>query len=258
MTYSTYRPTFEDVTELLHPTKSYQEGDPRTQYWLKDGVVHFHDRAVEGAASTSFRFFLSGVAADSKHCYFNARLMRSLDSASLREHSFAYHGDKNGIRTLTAELKGADVATFAALDSGIRTIPGGVFPYILIASGYAKDKNRAYFCDGGNAMPVVKADPASFEAIADSFAADDRFVFWGRASLPKVKRHSWRRLAGAFSTDGVLVYSCNRIIDGADPETFTVYPDKLDMFCYARDKHSYYGGSERVSRAEVERRVGDA
>lgn len=258
MTYSTYRPTLDDITRLLRPTETYHEGDPRTQYWLKEGVVYFRDRALEKADPASFRFFISGFATDGKCCYYNARVLRALDSVSLRAYSFAYHGDEHSVRTITAEVNGADLNTFVALDSGIQTIPGGVFPYILIASGYAKDTNKAYFCDGGNAMTIAKADPASFEVLADSFAADDKTVFSGRAALPKVKRQGWQRLAGEFSTDGIHVYCRNRIIQGADPESFVVYPDPLDMFCYARDKHACYGGSRRISQEELEKRLSDA
>jgi hypothetical protein len=154
-------------------------------------------------------------------------------------------------------LGGADVPTFRALDSGIKAISGGAKPYILFPCGYAKDKNRAYFCDGGNAMPVVKADPGSFEVKADKYALDDRFVFWGRASLPKANRTTWRRLGGSFSTDGVRVYGGSKIIEGADPETFTVYSDRFNEPYYARDKHSYYRGLSSISQSEFEKWVPD-
>lgn len=258
MTYSLYRPSFADTTEVLRPSETYREGDPRTQYWKKHGLVYFHDQVVHNSDSASFLFYLSGIAADRNGCFYNARRKPTLDPSSLRAYSFAYFGDAHGVRTRTAEVKGADVQSFKALDSGIRTIPGGEMPHILIACGYAKDRDRVYFCDGGNAMPVMKADPQSFEAIADEFGADARHVFHGRASLPKANRPTWRRLAGAFSTDGVRVYSRNYVVEGADPDSFTVYPDRWDGHCYASDRDSYYGGRNKITRAEFERAVGDA
>jgi hypothetical protein len=257
MTHAFYSPAFAETTAEFRPTETYVEGDPKAQYWTKYGVVHFHDHVVAGSDSTSFRFYISGLAADRHRSFLNGRVCRFLDPTSLRALSFAYHCDERSVRTNTAEVKGADVSTFMALDRGIRTIPGGVFPHILIASGYAKDKNRAYFCDDGNAMPVVKADPASFEVLAESFAGDERSVFWGRASLPKADRPNWQRLAGAFSTDGTRVYSRNYIVEGADPSTFVVYPDRLDGFSYARDKNFFYGGHHKISSSEFERGVGD-
>jgi hypothetical protein len=257
MPHSLYRPSFEETTELLRPKEIYREGDPRTQYWKKHGIVHFHEHVVPHSDSGSFVFYLSGIAADQNHCFYNGRRKASLEPTSLKSYSFAYFGDAHTVRTLTAEVKGAHVSTFRALDSGIRTIPGGAFPFILIASGYAKDSGRAYFCDGGNAMHIAKADPSSFEALADEFGADARHVFWGRASLPKADRRNWRRLAGGFSTDGVRVYCNNRIIEGADAETFTVFANSLDHFSYATDKNYCYAGDRRITRTEFEQSVGD-
>lgn len=256
MTYSLYRPNCQETTEALRPAETYTDGDPRTYYWKKHGIVYFHDSAVTNSDSVTFLFYLSGLAADRNGCFYNGRRLLSLRPGSLRSYSFAYFGDERNVRTLTAAVRGADVPTFRALDSGIRVIPGGAFPFILIPSGYAKDQNRAYFCDGGNAMHIAKADVSSFEALADEFGADDRNVFWGRASLPKVARRTWQRLAGSFSTDGVRVYCNNRIVDGADADTFTVFANSLDQFSYATDKNFCYAGDRKISRSEFEQRIG--
>jgi DKNYY family len=258
MTYSFYRPSFAETLELHRPSDDYREGDPRRQYWKKLGLIYFHDFIVPHSDSATFVFYLSGLASDQNGCFFNALRKPKLHSKSLKSFSFAYFGDEHRICTSTAEIKGADLLSFRALDRGFRTIQGGKAPLILIPCGYAKDKNRAYFCDGGNAMPIAKADPSSFESLAGEFGADDRQVFHGRASLPKAHRQNWRLLGGAFSTDGVRVYSRNHIVDGADPDSFSVFSDPLDMYCYASDKHSFYGGSNRISKEEFESRTGDA
>jgi hypothetical protein len=106
MTDSTYLPTIELATEILRPGSIYKENDPRTQYWIRHGVVFFHDQVVPYSDSTSFRFFISGFAADDRQCYYNAERRRSLEPMALKAYSFAYHGDEQSVRTHTAEVRG--------------------------------------------------------------------------------------------------------------------------------------------------------
>lgn len=257
MTYSTFLPEPTEVTEAFAPGRCLVEGDPRSQYWIKHGVVFFESSVVQGADSTMFRCFMSGWAFDGRGVYKFGKLVRTLSAATFRCYSFAYHGDACSIRTLFGGvIRDAHVPTFEALDRGFWPIPAGHIPFILQATGYARDRNRVYWCDnGGKGMHVVKADPATFERVNCLFGKDDRHVYSGRTSLPKADPKTWRPIGGYFSADANRVFHVSSIVEGADPETFQVQSTSFGSFHFASDNSAFYSGSRKISRTDYEKGI---
>lgn len=251
---SAYLPLAADITAPCALATAFKEGDPTAHYWGRHGEVYFGDTLVKGAEASTLRCWMSGYAADARHVYLNGRLDRTLDASTFRCHSMAFHGDDSSIRTpFGGRIKDADVASFEALDAGYEPIGGGPVPFLLLHTGYARDRARVYWCDsGGKGMHVTKADPLTFQALFFNFGLDARHVFWGRAALPKARPADWRRVGGHYSTDGQRVYHTHVIVPDADPATFQAYPTVTGSFRYGRDKFRCYDGEQVVEVAAFE------
>jgi hypothetical protein len=254
VTYSAYLPSREDILKPWPPAKAFDQGEPKAHYWVKHGVVFHGEDVVQGADSTSLRCWMSGYAADERRVYLNGRHDRTLDARTFLCHSLAFHGDEAAIRTpYGGRIKDADVASFEALDAGYEPIPGGKATFLLLYTGYARDRTRVYWCDnGGKGMHVAKADPQSFQALFFNFGMDERHVFCGRAVIPKANPETWRRIAGPYSTDGQRVYYFNRPVQGADVDSFQAYPTLTGNFVCARDRFRCYVHDEVADEARFQ------
>lgn len=127
----------------------------------------------------------------------------------------------------------ADVPTFEALDDH-----------------YAKDKNKAYYCDeyreGQNyymtksqtIVEVKNVDPASFVSLNYGYAKDTKSAWFQGLSFEVKEVSSLVSINYYFAKDDVLAYLNLRPINGSDGKTFTITDQN-----FAKDSlHIYYYG----------------
>lgn len=237
-------PLQDDIREIT-PGDAYRQGDERAQYWLRGRTVMYGDAEIRGADAESFRFYLSGFAKDSKHCYCVGTRLRDGNGATFRALNFCYATDGRLVWALGGVVKDADVESFEVCDDGVNTLDGGPrVPY-----GYAKDRSRVYYYDfDGTPNWVRKATPGTFQSLNDGyFAKDHQFVFCGHSALPGAKPGSWQKLESYYSKDDRRIYYLNRHIKAADYASFEVEPNGGGIVPFARDKNNCYFNDEIVT-----------
>lgn len=139
------------------------------QYYTKANQAYFvmtgnffelGAQLIDGADVSSFSVLSKEYARDSKHIYFNGKIVETIDYDSFELLSRLYAKDKHAVYIYGKREERADVLSFEVLGD----------------SYYAKDKNSVwYFHD-----IVEGAEPESFEALSDPKSGkDDRHVFLG-------------------------------------------------------------------------------
>lgn len=188
----------------------------------------------------------------------NEGLTSNFGGYLVKDGKVTYHTGMQGLAMKRSwEVEGADAATFAS-----------------IGYGYGKDKNHAYL-DGliipssdGATFDVIKApyaadkahvfirgyqlsdSPTTFKIIAElekgTFSTDRKKVFYGSEEfLPgTVDAATFEQMGlGEFFRDKAHVYTPEKMIEGADPETFRALGTNNGL--YAMDKDSvFYNATE--------------
>ncbi|MEK9712150.1 MAG: DKNYY domain-containing protein [Thalassolituus sp.] len=147
------------------------------QYYTKDSQAYFvmmgnffelGAQLIDGADVSTFSVLSKEYARDSKHIYFNGKIVETIDYDSFELLSRLYAKDKHAVYIYGNREERADVLSFEVLGFDV---PGSE------AQGdsyYAKDKNAVwYFHD-----VLEGADPESFEAFSDPKSGkDDRHFY---------------------------------------------------------------------------------
>lgn len=136
----------------------------------------------------------------------------------------------------------ADVVSFEALDAH-----------------YAKDKNKAYYCDeyreGQNyyltkkqsILEVELAVPASFVSVGDGYAKDAKHAFFLGKAFTVKDIASFKTLNSNFCKDDIQAYLDCKPIAGSDGKSFEL----LDEF-FAKDKnHIYFCEGAGIAKQRV-------
>lgn len=182
------------------------------------------EREVD-ADPESFRVEREGAwASDRTHAYYKGREAGPVVQESFRALDRDFATDGVTVWRLGRPVEGADAASFR-----------------LIGDGYAVDAERAYY--GGAGFSVC--DPATFRVIVggvDRLAADDACVYSASFRLPLEHRESFSVLGAGYSRDRSQVYWGHRVVEGADPRSFTV-PDGMR---YGRDRSGCWSGVRRI------------
>ncbi|MBC7897510.1 MAG: DKNYY domain-containing protein [Cytophagaceae bacterium] len=227
--------------------------DARYVYYgdsYRDGREYFlvrHDRVLvlEGADATSFRILPGpggerGYARDTTRAYFEGKVFPVKDLASLEILDYSFARDKVTGYYMQVPVAGSDGSTFAAVDYE-----------------YARDRLKVFHCSlptgEPNSRPVPRtvmlpgADPASFHALEEGYAADRGQAYWDATVLSKeptaftVLRYSYARTPSEIFHRGVRV-------KGADLATFAPL-DSLTDSADARDaKGMFKEGKRRETR----------
>lgn len=232
--------------------RPFQQDDPTTEYWSRDGVVYYRAFSIAGADPSTFRFYLGSFAKDANHCYCTNTQLRNAHPESFRAMNFAYFTDDESVWTMGGRLPDVDATTFVVCDDGANPMRTGWVPY-----GYGKDSTRVYYYDfSGKPCVVRKAAATTFESLGDHyFGRDHQYVFCGLAVLPGANRESWRKIHGHYSTDGRRIYYFNRRIAKADAETFQVYPAHDPTTQLAKDRNTYYWNDGIITQVDYDRMV---
>jgi DKNYY family len=233
----------DDLQEFA-PGHVFHDNDLTTQYWIDDqGMTIWRQTPIRSARAASFRFYLGGFAKDEKNCYCYGGRLVGAEPKTFRALNYTYFTDGRLVWTIGGKLPDVDAETFVVCDSGsyTDTVPGTTtrVPY-----GYGKDAQRVYYYDfDGKPNLVRKATAKTFISLGDGhFGKDENFVFCGNATIAKAKVAHWRRIGGNYSKDDSRIFYFNRIMNGADFESFRVVPSqsKMPYLNFARDKNHFY------------------
>ena len=244
--------------------ESYDETSESGLFWTDGKKVYFRNYVINGADIASFLSYSGYWAHDQKNCYMGDSRLTNADRESFVGLNYAYAKDKNSVWTMGGRIKDADAESFAVCDDGkqywfpiisrLNGLNGKEF-ITYTPCGFGKDKNYVYHYDGAGKANICKnAAPDTFVSMNNGYYGfDDCHVFCGRSKLNKADPKSWKIIKdGYYYSKDKLIYYFNRIIKGADAETFEVAgedPELFDTpFAYyrklktqlARDKNNYY------------------
>jgi hypothetical protein len=208
----------------MRPGTAWNEEDPYSLYWIReDGVVMCAATEIRGADPASFVCYLGGFAKDDRNCYSIGRRLKGANPAAFHALNNTFYKDDRFVWTSGGQVKDALAESFVVCDSGIVDSGGLAMPY-----GYGKDAQRVFYNNfHGPAKWVRKADPATFVSLDDGhFARDDQHVFCEFSTIAKADARTWEKLAGYYSRDARRVFYFSRVVEGADPATFTI--DEVD------------------------------
>ncbi len=258
---------------------SFEAHNESTMYWTDGKAVYYRGSIIKNADIETFEQFPGAWGKDKNHCYSGGERLNNADPKSFTVLNFTYAKDSASVWTLVGRIAEADAATFTVCDDGrhslgrkferlpdkqIKRLPNGeiVWYELFVPYGFGKDKNVVYYYDfKGKTNIVKKANPISFVSLNDSyFGYDENFVFCGRSSLPKADSKTWKKLMNGYyySKDCGRVYYFNRLIAGADAETFEIItvPSVFHTpYQYAKDKNQGYNNDNAIELSELENRI---
>jgi hypothetical protein len=248
------RPRPEDIQGYM-PREGRDEASGEHCY-LQNGVIYIAGVQFTPAPDiASFKAFRGNFARDRNYCYHGMRRLKGANPMTFTMLNFTWATDRQTVWCMGGTVADAAGETFEACDDG---------HYEAIdrhPSSYGKDLHRVFQYDAdGKACWVRKADPSSFEAIsAGEFGRDAHFVFCGSSVIPKARRDHWQYMGNNYSKDDRRVFYFNRVVEGADIESFQVSERQSIVCCpSARDKQKYYRWEREVSREEYEKELSDA
>lgn len=181
----------------------------------------------EGYDASTFKRINQTYATDVNHVYCWNEILEGADPVSFRALDENYAADTLHVWYNGNIIEGADPATFAA--------PGDKsFPRL------AHDAHDYYWQD----QPLHVADMGSFKRIGADWAVDSQNVYYlgidseiGENVIPVGDYRSFRELYGCYAADDKYVYYKNRLVEGADPKTFSVLKGE---YHYGKDKNRVY------------------
>lgn len=159
---------------------------------------------------------LNGADAESFVAFQQPKTARALFA---RDRSHVYMADFYSPR----EIKDADAESFAL---------------ISLDGLYAKDKNHAYYLG----VPIVGADPDSFEVHMPPFSQDKERAFIGATPIPEIDRASWRPLRKGSAGD-----PWHRENNNFHP----LRPESMFSTGWSRDKNTFYYGTDAITKIDV-------
>lgn len=198
--------------------------------WIDGNVVMYDNVIIEKLDASSLQFCLTyGFAMDDKcvYCYGSTKA----DCTTFHSLSGTFAKDKNNVWYLKGIVKEADTESFVACDDGLQIrLPHGIFSTLFIPMGFGKDKESVfYYGFEGQASKVKDADSMTFVSMNDGcFGKDTNNIYYKKSKLPKANVASWRKLNELYSTDGERVYYMNRIVKGADINSFRISNNDID------------------------------
>lgn len=179
--------------------------DPKTFEDLDDGYgrdkthAFFQGGIINGADGSSFRTLKQGYAADNRHVYLAGNRVENADPGTFKVHTNYFAEDTNDFFWMGKALNVRDKKSFQLL--------GNADSWETL---WAKDKYNGYYLSGNS---IAGIDYETFHPVD--------------AQRPKQ--------SGSYAADKSRVYFMEKVIPGADPETF----EEIDFYV-GQDKHRAY------------------
>lgn len=201
-------------------------------YHVENGVVYWNATPLKGADAATFHSPNDYWAMDRTHVWTLSTRRRGIDRSSFEVLNNLFAKDKDAVYTIEGKVEDADPASFEVLGPATDGL-----------STHARDCNRAYHLSYSDPSPTVLrgADPATFRALANEWARDEKKVWHTSNRLVPFDAARLRLLGEMYATDEKRVYYASHCIEDADPATFEVV-DKL----IARDRTRVYSQNYAV------------
>ena len=230
--------------------RAFSDGFTDLVRWeIRDGSVWFHgSKRLRSANADSFELWgddCTFLARDDAHVYYGASILRKIDVKMFealgcryfRDEKFAYIERESSLAT----LKGRDVPNFQVLGNGYAR--DSVYGYywgsplracinplslrliesdIEFADSFAQDDRHIYY----EQAALKDVDPATWELLPQGcFSWDAERVYWGASKLPGANRNTWKILEAPYSNDSRSVYFTRFRLRGANPVNFRLLED---------------------------------
>lgn len=238
--------------------------------WYKWG---FPSQAFEvvGADAATFRYPIPGpiessvYATDKANVYYAGKPLKGADPASFRMHDATYARDLRHVyyndlvvcddpdhfQVLSALYAKNSHAVFwrgpfdkPMTDRIVSRNPAGF--RLLERSGPVFFADGDELIAGGKRYPDIRA--ADFVYLGDSYWRAGSRAFYHDDEMPEgTIATALKPLTGQYATDGQRVYYLGRVLEGADPATFTVTDPKWPRAKDARQEYDQGKAVERVS-----------
>jgi hypothetical protein len=197
----------------------YQQVDGQWMYVTLDESNGRREAPIEDADATSFeRLGRSEFARDRSRVYYRGSVLEGADAGSFEHLKGSYWRDANRVYYFDHPLPGSDPVS-----------------YRLLRDDWGRDDHNVYV----GADPVNPKDISSFEIINANWARDSQWYYPAQNGrhipITELDRATFQVLDGGWAKDCCRVYYYDRIVEGADPESFEVVNDFR-----GRDKNYYY------------------
>jgi hypothetical protein len=249
--------------------KNFDETDENMLYWTDGVKVYFRHYEIKWVDIETFEQYPGCWGKDKKHCYSGSSVLRGADVRSFKVLNFTYAKDTNHVWALGGKIEGVDANTFEVCDDGRKNngkiyektpeMAEGIIYDSIVPYGYGKDKSNVYYYGFEGKPKLLKnASSETFVSLNDGcFGYDLKNVFYKTYKLNKADPKTWKKFKDRYyySRDKNIIYYLNRIIKGADAETFEVAEKTIELFeppQLARDKNNYYRNDSIIAKEEFE------
>ena len=191
----------------------------------------YAQRKPEGYDALTFERIDDTYSKDVNHVYYGGGVLDGADPASFRVIGENYSADDRHVWYLMYIIEGANPKTFVIPEKKNS---------LDITVGLAHDDHDYY----SGVHPLHVADMGSFKQKSSSWAIDRQNVYYlgldaptGKRTVPIGDYRTFRVLGDCYAADAKCVYYQNKIVEGADPKTFTVLEGQNH---YGQDKNRVY------------------
>lgn len=209
-----------------------------TTYLVKDDVQAYYScKPVVGSDGKSFELINNAYAKDKNHIYLygnvneiiSTPIILPCDIATFEALEYPYSKDKASVFYADKKLIGMDAATFE-----------------LLGSSYSKSKEVVYFTN----LKIVGADVASFNIFKENeefiqdieYAKDKNSIFCADKKLSQANVSTFKVLGQNYGSDNQHVFYKTKIVKGAEPNSFKVYPHDVGNADSDDVKNKYHQG----------------
>ncbi|MEO5889323.1 MAG: DKNYY domain-containing protein [Ferruginibacter sp.] len=189
-------------------------------HFAKDDIqAYLNLKPIAGSKGRTFELIDRNFAKDTAHIYYYGYTgegqhnicILPCDRQSFEIIDYRYSKDNVNVFFLGFIVKGADAPTFK-----------------LLPNDYTKDKNTVYFRE----RKIEGVDPATFEVYKENdevghdvvFARDKSVVFMDDKKVKDAEVATFKVLGENYGSDSKYVFYKTRIVKGANPASFKVYP----------------------------------
>ena len=198
---------------------------------------------IDSTESASFISLGQGYAKGTSKVFLDGKRIRVRDVKSFRVLIKNIAVDDKQAYVAGKAIKGSDGRTFVLISES-DTACCGI---------YARDSKSIYYIIKDEAYYIPSVGRA-FRILGNSFAQDDKFVFYENKKLADADPASFRLLDEHFSTDGKFVFYHETRIRNADPLTFKILQFKVSgtyyNSAYSTDGRSVFWESSVIRDAD--------